>query len=115
MDRSLEALENGSLSSGRRAAAAFAVATAVMAGASLLIWTCPTEGYRAGFRAVVDKGPQWIAVEVDAADGTVLRLCETLSLEEVTDPGIDYGDFVDGCSAGVDHLFGRHVPVLAAG
>ena len=88
-------------------------ATATMVAASLLIRIGPTEGYRAGYSAVMARGEAWVEREVDDAGGTSLRVCEDL-LTATTEFGTqDYGDFVRGCGEGVDDLSGRHVPLLA--
>lgn len=113
MDRSLEALENTPRFSWARLGVAVSISGLIMMGVSLFISTCPTVGYRAGYDAVLAKGPEWVDVEVDSADGTALRACDQLLIQTGDAQFVEYSEFVKGCSDGVNYLYGRHVPLLA--
>lgn len=84
-----------------------------MLASSMAIVTFPSDGYRAGYDAVIARGHAWVESEVIAAMGNSLPACNDLHRSAADAFAIDYGDFVKGCSDGVDHLAGRHVPVLA--
>lgn len=115
MDRNLEALQSAPPFSWARLGLATTGSCLTMVIASLFILTCPTEGYRAGYDAAIEKGPEWVDAEVDSADGMVLRACDQLHIQTADVLVVDYSEFVKGCSDGVDHLYGRHIPVLADG
>jgi hypothetical protein len=114
VDRNVDALQSLPAMSWRKFALALVGSIATMIVVSLWITTFPTEGYRAGYEAAITKGPEWVDAQVDSAGGGALRACEALHPRGGRGHGVDYGDFVNGCSAGVDHLAGRHIPVLAA-
>lgn len=112
MDRNLEALNRAPQTSWSRFGLAITGSGLIMVVASLLISTYPTVGYRAGYAAAIAKGPQWVEDEVNAADGTALRACDHLHIQTATILETEYSEFVNGCSAGVDEMYGRHVPVI---
>lgn len=105
----------GPASSLRSLAFAVAVCTLIMAGVSLFVRTMPTVSYRAGYDAALGAGRSWIDGRIGAAGVAALSVCEQLHTAAEAPARIDYGDFIDGCSAGIDEVYGRHVPVLAAG
>lgn len=113
MDRNLEALENAPRFSWARLGLAVTASCLIMAVASLFISTYPSVGYRAGYDAALAKGPEWADAQVDAAAGTAWRACDQLHVQTADSLDIEYSEFVKGCSDGVDHLYGRHVPLLA--
>lgn len=115
VDRNLEALESAPRSNWARLGLAAAGSGLIMAVTSLFIATYPSAGYRAGYDAAIAKGPEWIDAEVHSADGTALRACERLHMLTVDGAVVEYSEFVQGCSDGIDHLYGRHVPVLVVG
>lgn len=113
MDRNLEALENAPRFSWARLGLAATVSCLIMVVASLFISTYPSVGYRAGYDAAIAKGPEWVDAEVDSADGMALRACDQLHSQTADALVVEYGEFVKGCSDGVDYLYGKHVPLLA--
>lgn len=113
MDRNLEALEIAPRFSWARLGLAVTPSCIIVAVASLVISTYPSVGYRAGYDAALAKGPEWADAQVDAAAGTALRACDQLHIQTTDALDIEYTEFVEGCSDGVDHLYGRHVPLLA--
>lgn len=112
MDRDLKAIERAPVSSWSRVCLAGALATLVMLASSLFILSCPTDAYRAGYDAAVTGGRAWVDA-VGASDGAALRVCEALQLKHADALTGEYGEFVAGCGAGVDHVYGRHIPLLA--
>lgn len=111
MDRNLKALESAPASSWARVVAAGVSAVFVMLVSSLFLRISPSEGYRAGFESVTAQWNSWVSVKVHSA-GTSLTSCEELYRQVSVVFAEDYSDFVEGCSDGVDHLAGRHVPLL---
>ncbi len=110
----LEALERSPSTRGSGIVLAIACATVTMVAASLLIRTGPTEGYRAGYGAVIAKGEALIRAEVDLAGGYTLNVCDRLLSVTTGFATQSYSDFVEGCAKGIDDLSGRHVPLFDA-
>lgn len=110
----LEALEHAPPTRWSSVVLATACASVTLVAASLFIRIGPTEGYHAGYGAAIAKGAARIQAEVDVAGGAALRLCNELLSEATAAQAADYGDFIDGCGAGIDDLYGLHVPLLDA-
>lgn len=118
MDRDTDSLENSPPFSHRRLWLTLAASAAVLTVGSLVVRSFPNSGYQAGYDAVVDKGANWVTERLGAAPDTALPACTALHKEVDSDPGeprYEYDSFVRGCGAAVDHLLGRHVPLLPAG
>ncbi len=102
----------------QRAAVTLLVAGAVILIGSWLVRAYPNHGFRAGYETTITKGREWVRSEVDAAAGTATALCESLHCEAEHSPGeprYDHDTYVAGCSDAVDHLYGRHVPLVSGG
>ncbi len=118
MDRDLDALDGAPGFSFRRLWVTLAVCTAVIAGGAYLVRTFPNSGHQAGYDAVLNKGGLWVQSEVEVAQGAALPACQALHRDSETsesEPRFDYDSFVAGCGEAVDHLMGRHIPLLPAG
>ena len=116
MDRSLESPEAESRFSWLGAVTVMLAAIAIIVIGSWIVRTYPNSGYRAGYEATTAKGQEWIHAEVDAAGGSALTLCDGLrnqADQSALEPRYDHGTFIKGCGDAVDHLYGRHVPMVA--
>lgn len=114
MDRSPGLTETGRPFTWRRVAGTLLVASAVILIGSWLVRAYPNHGYRAGYEATITKGREWVRAKVDASAGNAMTLCETLHNEaehSPRHPRYDHDTYVAGCSAAVDHLYGRSVPL----
>lgn len=118
LDRDLESLSRAPVFTWRRLLLTLMVSSAVITAASFLVRTFPNSGYQAGYDAVIGKDGSWVRSEVDGAAGTALPVCEGLHIESETSPNeprYEYESFIDGCSAAVDLVSGRHIPLLPGG
>ncbi len=117
MDRDVDALIAAPATTQQRLWLALGLAVAVITTGALAVRTFPDLDRQAGHDAVLNKGVTWARGEVEAAPG-VLGACDALQREAAarqTWPEYDYGSFITGCGEAVDHLLGRHVPLLPSG
>jgi hypothetical protein len=94
------------------------VGIAILLIGSWIVRTYPNSGYQAGYEATTAKGQEWIRAEVDAAGGTTMAVCDKVHDQvdqSASEPRYDHGTFVRGCGDAIDHLYGRHVPVVSDG
>lgn len=113
MDRSLTSLESAPRFSWPRLWVVVLASVSIIGIGSFLVRTFPNSGYSAGYDAAIAKGSEWIHARVEAANGTVLPVCNELhrqSVNSALDPTYDYDTFIEGCRDGVGDLYGHRLP-----
>lgn len=114
MDRDLESLSSPVQFTWRRLFITLLLSVAIIGIGSLLVRSYPNSGYSAGYDDVIALGQPSVQAEIAAANGTALPLCTGLHAQtesSSSSPRYERASFVDGCSAAVNHLLDRNIPL----